>query len=220
MKGPPDAIVAAPAKVAATEDCQTELTMQVIADEAANVNEADDDAKVALYIDSEHRRAPQPLRGRFCEASTPTSTDLMMPRLARVRFDKFRFYFDPEGRWAVIAPIFEERRVANWAAFDVDDDTLRRTFRPGHVAVGLDDAAWNARFHPQNRLLVHYSVWSWLRCGCTGVLPVDWKEMGIYILREGYGLHGCPIDDAIKAEAALECALKLSPMFPRAGDEP
>lgn len=218
MNNPPNAIVAAPAKVAATEDNQTHSIPQKLPDDPTDVNEFDDELN--LMVEEHRDHAPEQLRNKFHSVAGTQLELAYLACLARVRFGKHCFHFDPEGRWAVVAPVFECGHIVNLAAFTVDDDNLRRTFRPGHFSVGLDDAAWNARFKHQGRLLVHYSVWSWLRCGCTGALPVDWKEMGIYILREGYGLHGYPIGDALKAETALEGALKLPPMFPHPGDEP
>jgi hypothetical protein len=213
MNSPPSAIVAAPAKVAATEDCQTHSIPQKLPDGSTYVNEFDDELN--LMVEEHRDHAPEQLRDKFHSVAGDRIEVAYLACLARVRFGKHCFHFDPEGRWAVVAPVFEWGHIVNLAACAVDDDTLRRRYRPGDFAVGLEDAVWEARFHPKQRLLVHYSVWSWLGCSCTGVLPIDWEKVGIFIKRERYGILYSSEGDGLKAQHALKNALALPAGFIR-----
>lgn len=215
MSLPPNAIVAAPAKVAATEKCQPRLTLSMIAEQAKHANVFVDPEVIAMHLIDEHDLAPQVLVQRFKYALPHKATGPMRPRLARVRFERHRFYFDPEGRWSVVAPILRGTEIINWAAFDADNDDMRKTLRPSDFAVGLEDASWEAGYHPHKRLLILYSVWSWLQNGCTGALPTNWNAMAIYLLQERYSPLFTSKLDGQKAEAELRRASVIKPGFVR-----
>jgi hypothetical protein len=130
---------------------------------------------------------------------TSDATGSILPHLARVRIEAHSFHFDVDGGWAIIVPIFDapvlhapplhSRNIINYAAFDPNNDELRRMWKTsGDFAVGLADAVFDARLHAQFLLRVHYSVWSWLKAQGAGMLPVDWRKSALFVRTEGYDL--------------------------------
>ena len=159
--------------------------------------------------------APLGLQQRLYASITPTLAGDCLVHLARVRFESYRFDLDTAGQWAVIAPIIESGLIVDFGAFSASNDDARRVFGLGHFAVGLEDATFDMRLHPKSLMLMHYSVWSWLRCECTGVLPIQWKETALHVARDAGGLLFDHHIEERKAEARLQRALALPPIFVR-----
>lgn len=157
--------------------------------------------------------APAAIKARFYAKVTPTVAGDALIHLARVRFESHRFEFDPDGPWAIVAPIYEAGWIADFAAFDLDDLELRRTYRIGHFAVGLEEAVWDAHYHPQRRLNIQPDVWSWLANECSGLLPICWHRTALFVRGESYDLWFDDERAARIVQARLAQALKLPRLF-------
>lgn len=131
---------------------------------------------VLCHCDAEHQVAPKVLLDRLYAAVTPDVAGKHLIHLARVRFETHRFDFDVDGPWAIVVPIIEGLTIVNYAAFDLNDPGLRRPYALLGVAVGLEAALFELQRHPQRLIRVHFDVWSWLRDGCHGCLPVKWRR--------------------------------------------
>lgn len=161
--------------------------------------------------------APKALKDRFYQSASPRLAGEDLVHLARARFGTHNFEFDPDGRWAIVAPIYDdgEPYPVDLGAFDVADENMRRAYRGKGFAVGLPSALLDARFHPENRANIHADVWSWLRCECTGVLPIDWRLTELELQRHQIaGLIADNHDQARKVQR-LRAALKPPPLFVR-----
>lgn len=157
-----------------------------------------------------------PLRKRLYAAATPLTVVDRMVAIARVRWGKYRFEFDPEGDLAIVAGIFENSRhlPVDLAAFHPTDESLRRVYRGPEFALGMSDALFDARFHPQRRVLVHASVWSWLRSECCGAVPIDWNKTALHLKEWGAGGVTAENDDeARRIDMHMRLALKAPPIF-------
>lgn len=166
------------------------------------------------HCDADHQIAPKVILDRFYAAVTPDVTGVALVHLARVEFGKTRFRFDDSGAWAVVAPIREAGRFIDLAAFDLDNPRQRGVMRGAGFCVGLDEAQFDARLHPQGRLLVHYEVWSYLRAGCVGALPVAWRPTALHLLTWRVpGLVAKTAADAAKIDLLLKEALHPPPLY-------
>lgn len=169
-----------------------------------------------LAFEDHFVHAPKRLKDRFYAATTPTIAGDALVHLARVRVGKHLFEFDDGGRWAVVAPIFEagETFPVDLAAFDIADDNVRRVYRGKGFAVGLPSALFDAHFHPNYRAQIHADVWAWLRCECTGILPVDWRLTTLALLQYQVGGMIADNDDqARKIESQLRTSLMPLKLF-------
>jgi hypothetical protein len=172
------------------------------------------DALATCFV--EHfAHAPTHLKDRFYSAVSPTVAGDAMLHLARIRFGRHRFEFDTEGSWAIVTPIYRDNETlpVDLAAFDVDDCGTRRVYRGYESAVGLSQALSDTRFHPQNRALIHASVWTWLRAECCGVLPVDWNKTALALKARKVGLVADSDGDAKLIERNLRLALSTPSLF-------
>jgi hypothetical protein len=158
---------------------------------------------------------PNQLRNHLCKVIRSSNYPPSLVCLAFVRFGRRSFTVDPKGTLAVIVPILENEVPVNLAAFGYAFASQRSTFRPGHIAVGLEDAKHDARFNAKSRMLVFHSVWEWLRNGGVGLLPVDWKSTAILILKDNYTLLAASETDGARALQALEGGVAFPKMFIR-----
>lgn len=159
--------------------------------------------------------APEALKRRILAAATRTTLNDARVQLARVTFTRNRFEFDQSGEWAVITPVVaDDGADDDLAAFAIDDDERRKTLLGRGFCVNLPRAAVDLRLHPQARLTVHYSVWSWLRAECEGALPVDWSEFALHAKQ--WRIGGLTLEndaDGRKVDLELRRALKPPPLY-------
>lgn len=142
------------------------------------------DADLLDRLFEEHfSEAPERAKEELYAAVSPTVAGDALVHLARVRFEQYVFELDVDGRWSVVLPIYDAGAISDFAAFCLDDDKLRRPYRLG-LAVGYEAALWDAHYHPQRRMLVHYDVWSYLHGECSGCLPVSWRKTALALLSD------------------------------------
>lgn len=221
MHGPPETRTAAPQKAAAQQSRYANSVQAEDLPEAVGSFKPIRHYSRAVIMDARWRaygetlRAPAELRERLLTTCTRTVLNDAKIHLARVRAESARFDFDDAGPWALLAPIYEHGEIVDIAAFDVADDASRNTYGVGHFAVGLESATWDAHYHPGRRLLVHATVWSWLRCECAGVVPIDWKRFALHVKQEGFDLVVDNDLEGRKVEKKIKEALKAPQMFVR-----
>ncbi len=164
-----------------------------------------------------HHLAQVPFEAKLHLYSTlrPSQHEPDLVRLAFVRFGRHSFDLDPSGTLSIVAPIVDEGQLVNLAAFACDEDGPRKLFHPGYLGVGLEDGLLDARLHAQSRLLVFFSVQEWLRNGCIGFLPVDWRATAIFILQENISLLATSEHEGTRVLGALETATSFNEMFIR-----
>jgi len=184
------------------------------------------EASAKIIMDAQWRgyaetvRAPEALRNRLMAACSCDILNEEKIQLARVRFESHRFDFDEDGIWAIVAPIWQGGYVVNLAAFALDDSEKRKTYQLGGFAIGFDMALFDASYHPQGWLTVHFDVWSWLRSECVGCVPIDWKAFGIAL--HEWSVLGVLYPDqeqARRADLRLHRAMQRCPRFVMRDDE-
>ena len=169
-----------------------------------------------LTFEEHFVHAPQSLKDRFYNATTPTIAGEALVHLARVDFGSHRFEFSETGTWAIIAPIHSETELypVDLAAFDLRERDLKRVYRGLGYAVGIEEALFDARFHPERRTQIHCDVWSWLCNECVGILPVDWHATTLLLKQRR--IAGLVTTDDVQAREVsrlMQAALAPLPIF-------
>lgn len=152
--------------------------------------------------------APETLKEKFYAAVSPTLAGDALVHLARVHFMRHKFNLDEEGLWAVVLPVFDGSTIIDFGAFSAADPKLRRPYSIAG-SIGFDGALWDANYHPERRLLLHYDVWSYLRAECVGCLPISWRKTALDLLASDVRevMHTDEMQ-AAKASALLAAALR------------
>ena len=162
-----------------------------------------------------HQLAPERLKEELFSLVSPTVAGDALVHLGPAVFEKRRVRLDRFGQWAVWAPIFADGELVDWAAFDMHRQDLRRTWSGiGHFAVGHEEAARDAHYHPNGRLQLHYSVRDWLRADCTGMLPIDWEKSALWLKAQKRELVISTSSPKL-LHGALSQALTVPKMFER-----
>lgn len=175
------------------------------------------DARWRSYIDTD--RAPERLKDRLFFSTSKAALQREKVHLARVHYGIHRFSFWEDGEWAIVAPISSDHadvHIIDLAAFHPDDDAIRRVFNGKGFAVGLENAMFDARLHPNNRIAMDADVWSWLRGECGGLLPVDWRRTALWL--KEWQVGGVIVDNeeqGSRIDQALRGALMPPPLFVR-----
>jgi hypothetical protein len=118
---------------------------------------------------------------------------------------------------ALVLPLFNEfSEIDDLIAFDLSGKQHVRTFLGKRRApcIGMQEL-FEARHHPQGRVLVSSGPWSWLSNRCEGVLPIDWRLFHQVLHARRLGVIASDVDEGIKVEARLQEALPRVPVFVR-----
>jgi hypothetical protein len=154
-----------------------------------------------------------PIRNKIatlCDEATLTSN---LISVAPVTFDRHWFDIneDATGR-ALVAPVTnEDGDIVDAAAFELAAPFRVKLLNGRGIALGLE-SIFDARHHPHYRVLCHSAIWSFLRSGCIGLLPIHWRHTVLHLHERGVG--GLIAADADEGAAI---AMKLAEALPRLG---
>ena len=170
---------------------------------------------------SDTQWCPASIKDSVLRAATRSTLNDVGAQLGWVRFGRHRFSFadDCNGQWALLVPVVDDaagKQISDIAAFDLANESRRQVFNGSGFAVGLDEAMFDARFHPDNRITVHADLWSWLRSECSGVLPVDWRRTALWMKEwQVGGVVVADDDQGRKVDQQFRRALMPPPLFVR-----
>lgn len=181
----------------------------------------------AIMIDELHKAhflslLDRPREAReFIDKRNPShGLDRVHGAVAPTAFHKAR-HFDINGSapdLAVILPFFNEfQEVEDLVALELGGERRVRTFLGRATCIGLREL-FEARHHPNHRVLVSSSLWPWLRNGCEGVLPVNWRWFHLCLQARRIGVICSSVQEGDCIEELLQQALPKVPVFVRGSE--
>lgn len=165
-----------------------------------------------IHCDLEHQAAPVELLDRFYSAIDPDAAGGALAQIARAKFSRRRFTLDVEGDWSIIVPIRDCGMVIDLAAFSFDAPSQRAALRGFGYCVDLDQAQFESRLD-KGDIRAHFDIWSYLRAGGSGALPVDWSETAFHLKRWKLGVVADDESQARLIDRRLRDALALPRVF-------
>ena len=119
-----------------------------------------------------------------------------------------------KARPAVVAAMPTEfAGIDDIAAFEAEAPFRVARLFAHNPALG-HDAVFDARLHDHARVHMHANVWSWLKAGGAGLLPIDWRWAALELKRRR--VDGVIAPDAAQGheiERRLKAALKAPAVF-------
>lgn len=153
--------------------------------------------------------------GNICPEAT-LSENLIS--LAPVIFDRHWFDINEEARaFALVAPAMnEDAEVVDAAAFELGNPFRVRLLIGTGIAIGLPEI-FEARHHPQFRVPCHSNIWAYLKSGCTGLLPINWRHTALHLHERGVGgLIASTIEEGQAIARLMSDALPPTPVYVQA----
>lgn len=169
-------------------------------------------ALAALYSHTDRCRT---LWERVSEHCSANALHDSMAFIAPTSFTEKHFDVSEEARGsALIMPCLDELGdLEDLVAFELGDPFRIRTFLGDAVCVGLSEI-FEARHHPQFRVQISSGIWPFLKSGCRGLLPINWRQTALYLQeRRVGGLVASDREDAEIIETRLKEALPEIPLF-------
>ncbi|MFN9544199.1 MAG: hypothetical protein ACK59B_13650 [Alphaproteobacteria bacterium] len=123
---------------------------------------------------------------------------------------------------AVVVPALNEfGEIVDLVAFELSGDQRIAMFLGRRIipCIGAQDL-FEARHHPQHRVHVSSGIWPWLRNGCVGLLPIDWRFFHLLLHARRLGVTVSSVQEGNAIEALLQEALPKIPVFVRESDGP
>jgi len=171
-----------------------------------------------------------PLRARLDAALAPDQQVAHFITATPVIFQK-RVFDLPDGdtdpadnakaRPAIVLAMHTEfREIDDVAAFEADAPFRIARLLARNPALG-HDAIFDARLHDHARVAVHANIWSWLKAGGAGLMPIDWRWAALELKRRR--VDGVIAPDAAQGheiERRLKAALKAPAIFVAAHSVP
>jgi hypothetical protein len=145
-----------------------------------------------------------------CDEATLSSN---LISVAPVTFGCHRFDINEDaiGRALVVPVTNEDGDIVDAAAFELGAPFRVQLLVGRGIAIGLE-SIFEARHHPHYRVLCHSGIWSFLKSGCTGLLPVHWRHTILHLHERRIG--GLIASDADEGAAI---AKKLADALPPLG---
>lgn len=154
-----------------------------------------------------------PIRNKIatiCDEATLSSNLFSVAPVTLVG-NRFDIDEDATGR-ALVAPVTnEDGDIVDAAAFELGTPFRVKLLNGRGIAIGLE-SIFEARHHPHYRVLCHSGIWSFLKSGCTGLLPIHWRHTVLHLHERGVG--GLIATDADEGAAI---AKKLADALPPLG---
>lgn len=153
-----------------------------------------------------------PIRQKIANLCDEATLSENLISVAPVTFVGQSFDIDEEARaLALIVPVKnEDDDVVDAAAFELGYPFRVKLLLGRGIAIGLS-SIFEARHHPRFRVPCHSGIWSFLKSGCTGLLPINWRYTVLHLHERGVG--GLIASDADEGAAiAKKVADALPPL--------
>lgn len=161
------------------------------------------------------------MRGRI-EAVCPESVlSQQMISVAPVKFDRRWFDINADAKiFALIVPVRnEDGALEDAAAFELSPPFRVKLLFGSGIAIGLSEI-FEARHHPQFRVMCHTNIWAYLRSECSGLLPVNWRQTILHLHKRGIGgMIAVTVDEGKEISRLMSKALPPIPVYVQASQE-